>query len=133
MVHADIVAYGTFYLADEDIANKVGSGECISECLNCNKGCVDAIQSRSYLCCVLNAENGDEETIFIKPADERKMLQLVQVAGLEAARVASKRGHEVTVFEKSNRLGGQIHIASVPPRKSEILSSIQYYEKILIR
>ena len=53
------------------------------------------------------------------------------LAGLEAARVAYKRGHTVTVFEKSDRLGGQINIASVPPRKDEILRSVQYYEKFL--
>lgn len=53
---ADIVAYGRSMLADPDIANKAASGECIRECLNCNKGCVDAIQGRRYISCVLNAE-----------------------------------------------------------------------------
>ncbi|MFQ7763456.1 MAG: FAD-dependent oxidoreductase [Blautia wexlerae] len=120
-------------LADADIANKAISGECIRECLNCNKGCVDAIQGRKYISCVLNAENGNEGTIFIKPADEKKKVAVVGagIAGLEAARVAAKRGHEVTVFEKSDKIGGQIHLAAVPPRKSEILRSIEYYEKIL--
>ena len=120
-------------LADADIANKSISGECIRECLNCNKGCVDAIQGRKYISCVLNAENGNEGTIFIKPADEKKKVAVVGagIAGLEAARVAAKRGHEVTVFEKSDKIGGQIHLAAVPPRKSEILRSIEYYEKIL--
>lgn len=130
---ADIVAYGRSMLADADIANKAISGECIRECLNCNKGCVDAIQGRKYISCVLNAENGNEGTIFIKPADEKKKVAVVGagIAGLEAARVAAKRGHEVTVFEKSDKIGGQIHLAAVPPRKSEILRSIEYYEKIL--
>ena len=78
-------------------------------------------------------ENGDEETIFIKPCTETKNVAIVGagLAGLEAARVAYKRGHTVTVFEKSDRLGGQINIASVPPRKDEILRSVQYYEKFL--
>lgn len=130
---ADIIGYGRSLLTDPDIANKVEKGECIRECLNCNKGCVDAIQSRRYLSCVLNAENGDEETIFIKPCTETKNVAIVGagLAGLEAARVAYKRGHTVTVFEKSDRLGGQINIASVPPRKDEILRSVQYYEKFL--
>lgn len=130
---ADIIGYGRSLLTDPDNANKVEKGECIRECLNCNKGCVDAIQSRRYLSCVLNAVNGDEATIFIQPCTETKNVAIVGagLAGLEAARVAYKRGHTVTVFEKSDRLGGQINIASVPPRKDEILRSVQYYEKFL--
>ena len=130
---ADIIGYGRSLLTDPDIANKVEKGECIRECLNCNKGCVDAIQGRRYLSCVLNAENGDEETIFLKPAAEAKKVAVVGggLAGLEAARVAAKRGHSVTLFEKSDRLGGQINIACVPPRKDEILRSVKYYENVL--
>ena len=130
---ADIIGYGRSLLTDPDIANKVEKGECIRECLNCNKGCVDAIQGRRYLSCVLNAENGDEETIFLKPADEAKKVAVVGggLAGLEAARVAAKRGHTVTLFEKTDRLGGQINIACVPPRKDEILRSVKYYENVL--
>ena len=130
---ADIIGYGRSLLTDPDIANKVEKGECIRECLNCNKGCVDAIQGRRYLSCVLNAENGDEETIFLKPAAEAKKVAVVGggLAGLEAARVAAKRGHTVTLFEKTDRLGGQINIACVPPRKDEILRSVKYYENVL--
>jgi 2,4-dienoyl-CoA reductase-like NADH-dependent reductase (Old Yellow Enzyme family) len=74
---ADVIGYGRSLLADPDIANKVASGECIRECLNCNKGCVDAIQSRRYISCVLNAENGDEATIFLKPAETKKKVAVV--------------------------------------------------------
>ena len=130
---ADIIGYGRSLLTDPDIAHKIENQECIRECLNCNKGCVDAIQSRRYISCVLNAENGDEETIFIKPSQDKNKVAIVGagLAGLEAARVAAKRGHDVTLFEKSDRMGGQIHLASVPPRKNEILRSVAYYEKIL--
>ena len=130
---ADIIGYGRSLLTDPDIANKVEKGECIRECLNCNKGCVDAIQCRRYLSCVLNAENGDEDTIFLKPVAEAKKVVVVGggLAGLEAARVAAKRGHTVTLFEKTDRLGGQINIACVPPRKDEILRSVKYYENVL--
>lgn len=130
---ADIIGYGRSLLTDPDIANKVEKGECIRECLNCNKGCVDAIQGRRYLSCVLNAENGDEETIFLKPTVEAKKVTVVGggLAGLEAARVAAKRGHTVTLFEKTDCLGGQINIACVPPRKDEILRSVKYYENVL--
>ena len=130
---ADIICYGRSLLCDPDIANKIATDEPIRECLQCNKGCVDAIQGRRYISCILNAENGDEGTIFIKPAEEKKHVVIVGagVAGLEAARVAAKRGHTVDVYEKEAKIGGQIHIAAVPPRKDEILRSVEYYEKIL--
>ncbi len=130
---ADIICYGRSLLCDPDIPLKVENDEPIRECLNCNKGCVDAIQGRRYISCVLNAENGDEATIFIKPAEEKKNVVVIGagLAGLEAARVAGKRGFNVDVYEKEERIGGQIHIAAAPPRKDEILRSVEYYEKLL--
>lgn len=129
---ADIIGYGRSLLCDPDLADKAASGTPIRQCLNCNKGCVDAIQGRKYISCVLNAENGDEATISIKPAEEKKQVVVIGagIAGLEAARVAAVRGHHVDLYEKEDRIGGQIHLAAVPPRKGEILRSIEYYEKI---
>ena len=130
---ADIIAYGRSLLCDPDIAIKAGTGEPVRLCLNCNKGCVDAIQNRRYISCVLNAENGEEATMAIQPGEGRKKVVIVGagVAGLEAARVAALRGYEVDVYEKEAVIGGQINIAAVPPRKDEILRSIAYYECIL--
>ena len=130
---ADIIGYGRSLLCDPDIANKIATGEPIRHCLNCNKGCVDALQNRKYLSCVLNAENGDEETIFIKPGEGSKKVVVVGagLAGLEAARVCAKRGYTVTVYDTAGKIGGQIHLAAVPPRKSEILRSVAYYEEVL--
>ena len=130
---ADIIAYGRSLLCDPDIALKAESGEPIRLCLNCNKGCVDAIQNRRYISCVLNAENGDEATMVIKPGDGKKKVVVVGggVAGLEAARVAALRGYEVDLYEKEAVLGGQINIAAVPPRKDEILRAVAYFECIL--
>lgn len=130
---ADIIAYGRSLCCDPDIANKVAEDAPIRECLNCNKGCVDAIQGRRYISCVLNAENGDEATIFIKPSDTKKNVVIVGagIAGLEAARVAAIRGHHVDLYEKEECIGGQIQLAAAPPRKAEILRSTEYYEKIL--
>lgn len=129
---ADMISYGRSLLCDPDIALKAAKGEPIRECLNCNKGCVDAIQSRRYISCVLNAENGDEAAIFIKPAEEKKQVVVIGagIAGLEAARVAAVRGHHVDVYEKEDHIGGQILLAAAPPRKAEILRSIEYYKKI---
>jgi len=130
---ADIIAYGRSLLCDPDIAIKAGTGEPVRLCLNCNKGCVDAIQNRRYISCVLNAENGEEATMSIKPGEGSKKVVIVGagIAGLEAARVAALRGYEVDVYEKEAQVGGQIHLAAVPPRKDEILRSVAYYECIL--
>ena len=129
---ADLIGYGRSLLTDPDIALKAERGEPIRTCLNCNKGCLDAIQNRRYISCVLNAENGDEETIFITPATSSKKIAVVGagIAGLEAARVAAIKGHEVTVYEKEDKIGGQVNIAAIPPRKSEILRAIEYYPQI---
>ena len=130
---ADIIAYGRSLLCDPDIAHKVAADEPIRECLNCNKGCVDAIQNRRYITCVINAENGEEGTMSIQPAAEKKNVVIVGagIAGLEAARVAAIRGHKVDVYEKEDKVGGQINIAAVPPRKGEILRSVEYFNTIL--
>ena len=130
---ADMIGYGRSLLCDPDIALKAERGEPIRECLNCNKGCVDAIQGRRYISCVLNAENGDEGTVFIKEGNGHKHVVVIGggIGGLEAARVCAKRGYSVDLYEKEDRLGGQINIAAVPPRKSEIMRSVEYYEKIL--
>ncbi len=130
---ADIIGYGRSLLCDADIANKVERDEPIRTCLNCNKGCVDAISNRQGVSCVLNAENGNEETVFIKPGNGKKNIVVVGagIAGLEAARVAALRGYNVTVYDTAKEIGGQINLAAVPPRKSEILRSVEYYKMIL--
>lgn len=130
---ADIVAYGRSLLCDADIANKVAQDEPIRACLNCNKGCVDAISARKCVSCVLNAENGSEETVFIKPGEGKKNIVVVGagIAGLEAARVAAMRGYAVTVYDTAEEIGGQINLAAVPPRKSELLRALEYYKAVL--
>ncbi len=130
---ADIIGYGRSLLCDADIANKAATGEPLRLCMNCNKGCVDAIQNRKYITCVLNAENGEEATTFIKPGDGQKKVVIIGggIAGLEAARVAAVRGYTVDLYEKEDSIGGQLHLAAAPPRKDEILRAAAYYDCIL--
>lgn len=131
----DIVGLGRSLLCDPDFVKKCENGQVnrIRQCMMCNKGCTDAIQSRRFLSCVLNAENGYEYDRVITPADTKKKVVVVGggVAGMEAARVAAMKGHDVVLFEKTDKLGGQIKIAAVPPRKSEMLRSIAYLENEL--
>lgn len=130
---ADIIAYGRSLVCDPDIAHKVENDEPIRLCMNCNKGCVDAIQNRRYITCVLNAENGEEATMTIKPGNGEKKVVVVGggIAGLEAARVAATRGYKVDLYEKSDKIGGQLHLAAVPPRKDDILHAIDYFNAVL--
>ena len=126
---ADIVAMGRPLLADPDWGTKIAAGKAcdIRRCISCNKGCTDAIQNRQFLSCVLNAENGYENTRSIHPAAQKKKIAVLGggPAGLEAARVAALRGHDVTLFEKTTSLGGQLNIACVPPRKEEMRRAAQ--------
>lgn len=126
---ADMVAMGRPLLADPDWGTKIAAGKAcdIRRCISCNKGCTDAIQNRQFLSCVLNAENGYENTRSIQPAAQKKKIVVLGggPAGLEAARVAALRGHDVTLFEKTTSLGGQLNIACVPPRKEEMRRAAQ--------
>ena len=124
---ADIIGIGRPLLADADWGVKIEAGkpETIRRCIFCNKGCTDAIQNRSAISCILNAENGHELERHIEKAETPKKVAIIGAgpAGLEAARVAALRGHRVTLWEKEAFLGGQLNLASVPPRKEELLRS----------
>lgn len=120
----DYVGLGRALLADPDYVNKLEAGmpELIRPCIMCNKGCTDAIQSRRFISCVLNAENGYEYERVIEAAELPQRVVVVGAgpAGMEAARVAALRGHDVVLLEREAETGGQLGIASVPPRKDEM-------------
>lgn len=126
----DMIGLGRPLLCDPDWVNKakVGDEGRIRQCIACNKGCTEAIQNRQFVSCVLNAENGYEYKKVVTKATQPKKVIVIGggVAGLEASRVAALAGHDVTLFEKSMKLGGQINIAAVPPRKSEMFRALNF-------
>lgn len=134
---ADLIGVGRPLLCDPDWGVKLLSGkpETIRRCISCNKGCTDAIQNRSAIHCVLNAENGRESEVRITPAAAAKKVAVIGggPAGLEAARVAARRGHSVDLYEKRSRLGGQLNLACVPPRKAELNRAVTDLEAAAVR
>jgi len=130
---ADLVAIGKGLLADPELPNKVALGklEDITPCIVC-MGCRDDLFSPGVLGirCQVNAALGREEEYRIVLAKKPRKVLVVGggPAGMEAARVAALRGHEVTLWEKEFRLGGQLIQAAIPPHKDRIGSLTEYLQ-----
>ena len=129
---ADLVAMGRALLADPDLPNKAlrGTVDDIRKCIRCNDGCNARSFENKQIRCSINAEAGHEDTFRLKPTDEPKNILVIGSgpAGMEAARLATTRGHRVTLLDKGDRLGGQLLVASIPSFKADIRSFVQYLE-----
>lgn len=127
---ADLVSMGRASLADPELPNKTEEGKLdeIIYCIGCMQGCWGK-DSRGA--CILNPLTGKEEDLKIEPASVKKKVVVIGggPAGMQAAIVAAQRGHEVSLYEKSNRLGGQYRLAAIPPTKEEILAFIAWQQK----
>ena len=127
---ADGVAMGRGSLADPEMPNKARAGrfEDIIQCTGCMQGCETRVVAQLPVRCTMNPRTGRENEFAITPAPEKKRVFVAGggPAGMEAAIVAAQRGHEVSLFEKGNRLGGQFYLASVPPFKGEISSFLAW-------
>ena len=135
---ADLVVLGRTLIADPDWPEKARTGhpEQIRKCI----GCGECIKARHHedqpLRCGVNPIVGmDEEFEWIVPVEEPRKVLVIGggPAGMEAARVAALRGHEVMLIEKEESLGGTLNIASVPPGKEKIRWLIEYYRSELSR
>jgi 2,4-dienoyl-CoA reductase-like NADH-dependent reductase (Old Yellow Enzyme family)/thioredoxin reductase len=127
---ADGVLMGRGSLADPHLPNKAREGrfQDIIQCTACLQGCGERVRLQLPVRCVLNPRTGREIEFAITPAPTKKKVFVAGggPAGMEAAIVAAQRGHEVTLFEASTRLGGQFYLASVPPTKGEIASFLAW-------
>ncbi len=127
---ADIVSMGRALLADPDLPNKARDGRCedIMPCTGCSLGCIGEQAQLRSMTCVINPMVGREKEAELTPAAKTKRVLVAGggPGGLEAARVAAMRGHEVTLCEKSARLGGQLNLAVIAPAKQELVTWIQY-------
>jgi len=131
---ADLIAMGRGLLADPDLPRKAQEGRLkeIRRCIACNV-CIESLFQEKEIVCTVNPEVGREAEWEIKPALSPKKVMVVGggPAGMEAARVAKMRGHQVTLFEEANQLGGQIKAAFQTSYKRELKGIIEYYEAVL--
>jgi len=109
---ADMIAIGRGLLADPSWANKVRNKRYmdIRPCLGCHYGCMYRIRQKRAPSCSVNPACGRETAYRLEPAEAKRKILVIGggVAGMEAARVAALRGHEVRLYEKSDRLGGHL-------------------------
>lgn len=127
---ADFTAMGRASLADPELPNKTAEGKYdeIVTCIGCTQGCLKRLFEDVSLQCLVNPALGRERELEVKPADVKKKVVIAGggPAGMEAAIVAAQAGHEVHLFEKDSRLGGQFYIGSIPPSKGEISKFINW-------
>jgi len=134
---ADLICLGRVLLADPDFPRKAeeGRSEEIIPCIACNKGCHNRTAEDRAVKCTMNPETGRETSFQIIPTKKIKKVIIVGggPAGMEAARVAKLRGHDVEIYEQNKTLGGRLLLASVPPYKSGYMEGVEYLKKAVKR
>ena len=130
---ADMVSMGRALMADPEMPKKAAAGdlEDIAPCVADNYGCIGAAMAGRPPTCIVNPAMGKEKEMAIVPAEKPKRVLVAGggPAGLEAARVAALRGHQVALLEKEGKLGGQVNLASVPSHMQELSQLIKYLSR----
>ncbi|MBI5967971.1 MAG: FAD-dependent oxidoreductase [Deltaproteobacteria bacterium] len=124
----DFIALGRTLVADPEWPRKAAEGREreIRRCISCNR--CHRIMSRMKIRCAVNARAGLEREFPMIPEVQKRRAAVIGggPAGMEAARVAAARGHQVTLFEKERVLGGQLKLAIVPPYKKDLGGILAY-------
>lgn len=130
MGNADLVAFGRQSLADPHTPQKAMEErlEDLTPCIACLQGCVANMYAGKPICCLVNPVLGHEKEGLPK-AEKAKKVYVIGggVAGMCAAFTAKRRGHDVTLFEATDKLGGNMRLAAYPPGKGDITGMIRSY------
>jgi len=128
---ADVICMGRTLIADPYLPLKAQKGELrdIMTCIGCNQGCFDSIFLLKPVSCLRNARAGNEAKTELYPLETKKKVMIIGSgpAGLEAARIAKIRGHDVHIFEKNDRIGGLLNLIWIPPGRNEFKKMIDDY------
>jgi 2,4-dienoyl-CoA reductase (NADPH2) len=128
---SDLVSMARPMLADPHFARKVREGNAgrINICIACNQACLDLIFSDRSATCLVNPRACRETEFDDGPAARPRKVAVVGAGagGLAAAAEASRRGHQVTLFEAADRIGGQLNLARAVPGKAEFDEMLRYF------
>ena len=131
----DMVSLGRPLLADPFIVEKIAKNQIqkIRPCLSCQEGCMGRLQEYCSLSCAVNPACGRENEMLVAPASTKKRIVVVGggIAGCEAARVLALRGHKVSLFEKSQELGGNLIPGGAPDFKEDDHALVAWYKQEL--
>ena len=131
----DIVSLGRPLLADPDYVNKLRSNRYdeVRPCISCQEGCMGRIQEYSMINCAVNPQAARERAMHYEPILKEKKVLIVGggVAGCEAARVLAVRGHKPVLFEKGDKLGGNLIPGGAPDFKEDDIALAKWYTRQL--
>ncbi len=129
---ADMISMARPFLADPDWVRKAREGRWkeINTCIACNQACLDHVFQRRRASCLVNPRACHETELNYLPTQEPKRVAVVGAgpAGLACATVLAERGHEVSLFDAANEIGGQFNMAKRIPGKEEFSETLRYFQ-----